>query len=144
MYIYIYTYIEHIHTHHIYICTYTYKHTYTTSTHYTHHLLHPMDFRGLRCGRCGAGRLLRAAHGHRGLPGHHRTHDPRRAQGLGLPWFLGAWENHRKTMGKPWENGGLHSGKRLHSYGKSPFLMEKSSVHGPFSIEFTSGYHHLM
>ena len=26
--------------------------------------------------------------------------------------------NHRKTIGKPWENGGLASGKRLHNCGK--------------------------
>ena len=37
-------------------------------------------------------------------------------------------ENHRKTMGKPWENGGLPSGKRLHNYGKSPLLLGEFST----------------
>ena len=39
------------------------------------------------------------------------------------------------TMGKPWENGGLMgfdgdvpSGKRLHSYGQSPFSMGKLNI----------------
>ncbi len=32
-----------------------------------------------------ARRLLRAAHDHRGQPGHHRPHDPGRAEGPGLP-----------------------------------------------------------
>ena len=31
-----------------------------------------------------------------------------------------SWENHGKTMGKPWENGDL--------YGKSQFLMGKSTI----------------
>ena len=29
------------------------------------------------------------------------------------------WENHRKTIGKPEENGGLPSGKHTNNYGKS-------------------------
>jgi len=24
-------------------------------------------------------------------------------------WWFGTWENHGKTMGKPWENGALYS-----------------------------------
>ena len=37
----------------------------------------------------------------------------------------------------------LPSGKRLHNYGKSPFLMGKAIINGPFSIAFcmfTRGY----
>ena len=29
---------------------------------------------------------------------------------------------------------GIPSGKRLHNYGKSPFLKGKSTINGPFSI----------
>jgi hypothetical protein len=36
------------------------------------------------------------------------------------------WENHGKTMGKPWENGDV--------YGKSPFLMGKSTIKWQVSI----------
>ena len=40
-----------------------------------------------------------------------------------------SWENH----GKPSENGGLPSGKRLHNYGKSHFSKEKSTINGILS-----------
>ena len=43
-------------------------------------------------------------------------------------------------MGKLWE---IPSGKCLHSYGKSSFLMGKSTIYGQFSIAnclFTRGY----
>jgi hypothetical protein len=39
--------------------------------------------------------------------------------------------------------GGLPSGKRLHNYGKSPFLMGNPTINGPFSIamsQITRGY----
>ena len=37
------------------------------------------------------------------------------------------WENHGNTMGTPWENGDLY-GKLTVCYGKSPFLMGKSTT----------------
>jgi hypothetical protein len=40
--------------------------------------------------------------------------------------MFGTWENHGKTMGKPWENGDL--------YGKSPFFTGKSTINGNFKI----------
>ena len=39
--------------------------------------------------RCPTGHLLRAQNDHCRLARHHRTDDARRAQGLGLSWFLG-------------------------------------------------------
>ena len=33
-----------------------------------------------------------------------------------------------------WEKADLLSGKRVHNYGKSPFLMGKSTINVPFSI----------
>jgi hypothetical protein len=38
------------------------------------------------------------------------------------------WENHRKTMGKPKENGGLPSGNLTVRDGKSPCLVGKSII----------------
>ena len=46
-------------------------------------------------------------------------------------WPMGKMgESMGKTIGKPWENAGLASGKLSHSYGKSPYLMGKSAIHG--------------
>ena len=35
------------------------------------------------------------------------------------------WENHRKTMGKWWV---LHTGKHIKNYGKSQYLLGKSTI----------------
>jgi len=56
------------------------------------------------------------------LPG--RRNGPRggepRSGGKSHVWMGRSWEDHGKTMGKPWENGDL--------YGKSPCLMGKHIV----------------
>jgi hypothetical protein len=51
-------------------------------------LAQKMVGQGLRHGGRAPGHLLRAADDHRRLPGHHRPHDPGRAQGPRLPGLL--------------------------------------------------------
>ena len=51
---------------------------------------------------------------------------PRDASLTLLELIYKTYKTHKKTMGKPigkpWENGDLPSGKRLHSYGLNPLL----------------------
>ena len=51
---------------------------------------------------------------------------------IGKP--MGKCENHRKTRGKPWENGGLPSGNQT-------WLAGKSAVNGGFNGKITDKLH---
>ena len=51
---------------------------------------------------------------------------------------MGKWENNRTTIEKPWENGGLHSGKCLHNYGISACFMGKSTRDCHFQYQIGS------
>jgi hypothetical protein len=53
--------------------------------------------------------------------------------GAGIKAFIDVFDEER-LFSTGWEMMGIPSGKRLHNYGKSPSLIGKSTINGPFPI----------